>query len=107
MSQPPPFGPRPTPPAYYMPPQPYQLQPMVSPRSPALATLASLFIPGLGSMISDNVGVGVLIFCLYLVSWLFSFFLIGIPFLLGFWIWGMVQAHSDAVAWNRRHGIIS
>jgi TM2 domain-containing membrane protein YozV len=82
-------------------------QPMVAPKSPALAVLASFFLPGLGSMISGNGGIGALILCLYLVSWVMTIVVIGIFGVFGFWIWGMIQAHSDAVAWNRRHGIIS
>jgi TM2 domain-containing membrane protein YozV len=80
---------------------------MVAPKSPALAVLASFFIPGLGSMISGNAGIGVLILCLYLVSWVLIIVLVGFIGIFGFWVWGMVQAYSDAVAWNRRHGIIS
>jgi TM2 domain-containing membrane protein YozV len=82
-------------------------QMMVAPKSPALAVLASFFIPGLGSMISGNAGIGVLILCLYVVSWFLIIVLVGIFGIFGFWVWGMVQAYSDAVAWNRRHGIIS
>ncbi len=82
-------------------------QMMVAPKSPALAVLASFFIPGLGSMISGNGGIGALILCLYVVSWFLIIILIGFIGIFAFWVWGMVQAYSDAVAWNRRHGIIS
>ena len=81
--------------------------PMVAPKSPGVAVLASFFVPGLGSMISGNGGIGALILCLYVVSWILTIVLIGFLGVFGFWIWGMIQAHSDAVAWNSRHGIIS
>ena len=82
-------------------------QPMIAPKSPGVAVLASFFIPGLGSMISGRGGIGALILCLYLFSWILTIFLIGIVGVFGFWIWGMAQGYSDAVAWNRSHGIIS
>jgi len=72
-----------------------------------VAVLASLFVPGLGSMISGNAGIGVLILVLWVLSWPATVILIGFLGVFGFWIWGMVQAHHDAVAWNRRHGLIS
>lgn len=84
-------------------PQPYQ----VAPKSPALAVIRSVLIPGLGSMISGNTGIGVLILVLYFVGIILSVFLIGIPIAIGVWIWGLVNAHSSAVRWNQQHGIIS
>jgi TM2 domain-containing membrane protein YozV len=86
--------------------QPYP-QMMVAPKSPGVAVLASFFIPGLGSMISGRGGMGALILCLYIVSWILTIVLIGFIGVFGFWIWGMIQGHADAVAWNRSHGIIS
>jgi len=82
---------------------PYQ----VAPKSPGVSVLCSVFIPGLGSMISGNAGIGALILVLYFVGIVLSVFLIGIPIALGVWIWGLVDAHSSAVRWNREHGIIS
>jgi TM2 domain-containing membrane protein YozV len=91
--------------------QQYQQQPypqmMVAPKSPGVAVLASFFIPGLGSMISGRGGLGALILCLYVVSWILTIVLIGFIGVFGFWIWGMIQGYADAVAWNRSHGIIS
>jgi TM2 domain-containing membrane protein YozV len=86
--------------------QPYP-QMMVAPKSPGVAVLASFFIPGLGSMISGRGGMGALILCLYIVSWILTIVLIGFIGVFGFWLWGMIQGYADAVAWNRSHGIIS
>lgn len=103
----------PYPPVQYPQPyqQPYGQQPypqmMVAPKSPGVAVLASFFIPGLGSMISGRGGMGALILCLYVFSWILTIVLIGFVGVIGCWIWGMVQGHADAVAWNRSHGIIS
>jgi TM2 domain-containing membrane protein YozV len=89
-------------------PYPQQYPPMmVAPKSPGVAVLASFFIPGLGSMISGRGGMGALILCLYVLSWILTIVLIGFIGVLGCWIWGMAQGHADAVAWNRSHGIIS
>ncbi|HEY3605984.1 MAG TPA: hypothetical protein VGL06_00695 [Pseudonocardiaceae bacterium] len=90
-------------------PYPQQQYPQmtVAPKSPGVAVLASFFIPGLGSMISGRAGIGVLILCLYVVSWFLTIVVIGFVGLVGFWIWGMIQGYADAVAWNRSHGIIS
>ena len=88
---------------------PYAAQPgyAVAPKSPGLAVLASFFLPGLGSMINGEVGKGVAILLLYLVSWPLILVLIGIPMMFGVWIWGMVDAYTGAQSWNRRHGIWS
>ncbi len=80
----------------------------VVPKSPGLAVVASLVIPGLGSMISGSPGIGFIILVLYVFSWFATF-----PFVIGFagvtliWIWGMAQAYHDAVAWNAKHGLTS
>jgi TM2 domain-containing membrane protein YozV len=79
----------------------------VEPKNPGLALLASFFIPGLGSMIVGRAGIGAAILVGYLIAVVFSFILIGLPFVLGFWIWGMIDAYTGAQSWNARHGIIS
>jgi hypothetical protein len=33
--------------------------------------------------------------------------IVGIVGVIGFWIWGMVDAYQGAQRWNARHGIIS
>jgi TM2 domain-containing membrane protein YozV len=79
----------------------------VAPKSPAASVLLSLFIPGLGSMVNGNVGVGVAILILNIVGWILAIALIGIPLAIGTWIWGLVDAYQSAQRWNRAHGIIS
>lgn len=88
--------------------QDYEMQPvMVAPKSPAGSVLLSIFIPGLGSMVNDNAGVGVTILILNIVGWILAIVLIGIPLALGSWIWGLVDAYQSAQRWNRAHGIVS
>lgn len=79
----------------------------VAPKNPAIALLASFFIPGLGTLMNGETGKGLGILIGYFVAFLMSFVIIGIPFAIGLWIWGMVDAHSGAKKWNVRHGIIS
>jgi TM2 domain-containing membrane protein YozV len=79
----------------------------VAPKSPAVSVLLSVFIPGLGSMVNGNVGVGVAILMLNIVGWILAIALIGIPLAIGTWIWGLADAYQSAQRWNREHGIIS
>ena len=58
-------------------------------------------------MMNGSVGKGVGILAGWLVSWLLTVFLVGFLGLLGFWIWGMVDAYQGARQWNLRHGILS
>jgi TM2 domain-containing membrane protein YozV len=76
-------------------------------RSAAVAVIASLFIPGLGSMLNERVGKGILILACYAVAWITCVVLIGFVLAPAVWIWGMVAANNDAHAWNRAHGILS
>lgn len=79
----------------------------VAPKNPAISLIVSIFLPGVGSMINGDVGIGVLILVLYLVGWGLSFILIGIPLAIGMWIWGLIDAYQGAQRWNRAHGILS
>lgn len=91
-----------------LPMQGYEMQPMaVAPKSPAGSVLLSIFIPGLGSMVNENAGVGVTILILNIIGWILAIVLIGIPLVLGSWIWGLVDAYQSAQRWNRAHGILS
>ena len=80
---------------------------MVAPKSPAVSVLLSIFVPGLGSMVNGNAGVGVTILILNIIGWILAIALIGIPLAIGTWIWGLADAHQSAQRWNREHGIIS
>jgi TM2 domain-containing membrane protein YozV len=87
--------------------QPYPQPVQVAPRSPALGLIVSIFIPGVGSMMAGQTGKGVGILIGYLVGWLLTLVIIGFVVMPAFWIWGLVAAYMDAVAWNRAHGIVS
>jgi len=91
------------------PPYPQQSAPVaqVAPKNPGIALLVSFFIPGLGSMMNGQVGKGVGILVGYIVSWFLTIILVGFVGLVGFWVWGMVDAYQGAKSWNARHGIVS
>lgn len=79
----------------------------VLPKNPALGVILSFFIPGLGSMVNGDATRGIIILVVYVVGWFLAFFLIGIPILIGAWIWGLVDGYLSAQRWNLAHGIVS
>ena len=98
---PPPYGMVAPGPGYQM--QPYG--PMPSRKEPVLSLILSFFFPGVGSMVNGEVGKGVLILCLYFFAVVMSFVLIGLPFMFGIWIWGMIDAYQGAQNHNARYGL--
>ncbi|MEH6820539.1 MAG: hypothetical protein V7706_11410 [Dietzia psychralcaliphila] len=99
---------------------PYGVQPYVSPgygamhpyapnygvsrKEPALSLVLSFFLPGLGTLINGETGKGIGIMAGYFLGILLSVVLIGIPIMLGFWVWGMIDGYSGAKAHNLRNG---
>ncbi len=79
----------------------------VAAKSPAISMLVSFFLPGVGSMINGDVGTGITILVIWLISFPLMFFFIGFFTLIGAFIWGLVDAYQGARRWNARHGIIS
>lgn len=63
------------------------------------ALVLNFFLPGVGSLVIGKVGQGTTQLILYVLGILFTFTLIGaiigIPFMLAAWIWGMVTAASS------------
>lgn len=80
---------------------------LIVPKNPALGVILSFFIPGLGSIVNGSTGRGVIILVVYAVGWILSLILIGIPILIGAWIWGLVDGYLSAQRWNQEHGIVS
>lgn len=79
----------------------------VMPKSPAVALIISIFLPGVGSMVAGSPGAGIAILLAYIFSWFLIVLLIGILLVPLVWVIGLVHAYTAAQAWNRRHGIIS
>src|SRR5450631_3496349 len=66
---------------------------IVLPKNPALGVILSFFIPGLGSIVNGDVGRGAIILGVYAVGWILTLVLIGIPILIGAFIWGMADGY--------------
>ena len=67
----------------------------------ALAIVTNIFVPGVGTLIVGKVGQGVAQILLYLLGFVLCFTIIGaivgIPLMIGIWIWGIVvAANSDS-----------
>ena len=97
----------PYPPHHYGGQPPYYPPMQVAPKSPGLALLAAFFVPGLGSLMNGEVGKGIGIFVGWFVGFILAFVFIGIPIMIGFWVWGMVDGYQGAQTWNARRGILS
>lgn len=101
-----PYGPPPGPPA--LPPPPYQPVPQfIHPKNPAAAIVLSFFLPGVGSMYAGNTRTGIWILVGWIAGLILAFAFIGIPVIIGFWVWGMVNGYHSAVNWNTARGIQS
>jgi TM2 domain-containing membrane protein YozV len=85
--------------------QPAQLQ--VVPKNPAVALIVSVFLPGVGSMISGQTAVGTVILIAYLLGWVLTLVLVGFVIVPAAWVFGLVHGYQSAQRWNRDHGFIS
>ncbi len=79
----------------------------VAAKNPAVSMLVSFFLPGVGSMINGDVGTGIAILALWLVSFPLMFVFVGFLTVIVAFVWGLLDAYQGARRWNARHGIIS
>jgi TM2 domain-containing membrane protein YozV len=79
----------------------------VAPKSVALCVLLSVVIPGLGSLVAGNTRNGLIILIGMVISAILVVVVIGLLGMIGFYIWGLVDAYQSAQRWNLEHGIIS
>ncbi len=56
----------------------------------ALGLILNIFFPGVGTIVLGQVGTGIVQLILGGIGFLLSFVLIGIPLLVGVWIWAVV-----------------
>jgi TM2 domain-containing membrane protein YozV len=84
---------------------PAQLQTV--PKNPAVALIVSVFLPGVGSMISGQPAVGTVILLAYLLGWVLTLVLVGFVIVPVAWVFGLVHAYQSAQRWNRDHGFTS
>ncbi|MGB3763043.1 MAG: hypothetical protein WA966_07450 [Ornithinimicrobium sp.] len=76
--------------------------------------IISFFVPGVGTMLNGNVGLGIVMLVGYLGAWVFSallwFLFLGWlvwPVMIGIVVWAMVDSYKGAQRWNAMHGVIS
>jgi TM2 domain-containing membrane protein YozV len=75
------------------------------PRGPLAAMVASFFVPGLGTMLNGEIVRGLGILSGFVTSCFLVLELIGVPGVIGFWVWGLVDAYRSTGRWNRRRGL--
>ena len=84
---------------------------VIAPKNPAVSLIVSFFLPGVGSMINGDVGIGVTILLLWLLAIGLDVtvigLILGVPLGIAMFIWGLIDAYQGAQRWNKRHGIIS
>ena len=94
-------------PAPYQQPYPQGYPPQAVPKNPGIALLISFFVPGIGSVYAGKTNTGIIILIGYIISWVLTIIFIGFLGIIGFWIWGMIDAYQAAQAWNRARGLES
>jgi TM2 domain-containing membrane protein YozV len=69
-------------------------------KSEVMGAVVNFFFPGVGHMILGKVGMGIAIFCAYLVSLVLCFFIIGFILLPIIVIWSIYDAYTYAKKYN-------
>ncbi len=71
-------------------------------KNPAIATVLSFFIMGLGQIYNGQIGKGILFIVMYVISALLMFVVVGFITTPILWIWGMIDAHRSADRINKK-----
>jgi hypothetical protein len=72
-----------------------------------LYAFGGLFFPGLVLLLMGNKKLGTIMLCCWLASIALSIVLIGIPLLVGIYIWSVVACFREARRQNEAHGFVS
>ena len=80
------------------------MQPGSTSRNPAASLLASLVVPGLGTIINGETGKGIVILVGWITAWVLVLALVGIILVPAVWIYGMYDAFQGARRYNLTHG---
>ncbi len=81
------------------------MQPGPTSRNPAASLLASLLVPGLGTVINGETAKGLLILAGYLTAWVLVLFTVGVILVPAVWIYGMFDGFQGARRYNLAHGV--
>jgi len=69
-------------------------------KNPGVAAVLSFFWCGLGQIYNGEIGKGVLLLIVYIISWWMIFIVIGIVSTPILWIYGMIDAYKTAERLN-------
>lgn len=75
-----------------------------TPKNPGVAAVLSFFWSGLGQIYNGEIGKGVLLLVVYIVSWWLMLIVIGFITTPVLWIYGMVDAYKTAERLNAAGG---
>ena len=70
-------------------------------KNPGIAAVLSFFCCGLGQIYNGQIMKGVVLLCVYAISWYLMFVLIGFITTPILWIWGMYDAYKTAEKMNK------
>lgn len=76
---------------------------MAGQKSPGVAAVLSVLIPGLGQIYNGEIGKGIVFILLAVVFAILIVFLIGIFLYFGLWIYGIYDAYHGAERYNQSH----
>lgn len=65
-------------------------------KNPGLSAILSFFIPGLGQIYNGQLGKGLAIAMVAIISWMLVHMVIGLIILIPLWIWSIYDAHETA-----------
>lgn len=75
------------------------------PKSPVIALLVSLVVPGLGQLIiNEEKGKGIALLVAYVACIVLFFLIITLIAAFGIWVYAMYDAYQGARKWNVAHG---
>jgi TM2 domain-containing membrane protein YozV len=80
-------------------------QPGTTSRNPAASLLASLLIPGLGTIINGETGKGIVIVVAWITAWVLILAIVGLILVPAVWVYGMYDAFRGARRYNLAHAV--
>lgn len=76
-------------------------------KNEVLYALGGLFFPGVVLLLMGRKKLGIIMLCCWLASIALSIVLIGIPLLVGVYIWSVIACFREARRQNEAHGFVS
>lgn len=73
-------------------------------KNSGVAAVCSFLWAGIGQVYNGQLGKGIAMALVQVIFLFLSFAVIGVPFFLGLWVWGVYDAYQQAEAINERGG---